>query len=1077
LVEQAHALDLKIIVDIVPHLNRASKELDDDCVVRCYDDSGHLVERASTDGRYGSWNDGKLLNYRKLEVWEWLANSITTLIEAYDIDGIRFDSSHAVPIMMKRNNYPYYYGKRRTHADMVEGRIVVNDREDDHFVTTGYYDSGCRDIIASPLHYFLMQSIEKVLRKRGKRFFVHIAECYWGREQILARTGIVPYNSALFKICEKIIHGKSDVREIYHLYDSYFPQALPEGTELLGILGNHDERRALNTFGHRGLRAAVGLTCFMSSVIMDYEGSAEGEGWKVFLDNIYVNWNQFESASHRSVSTFYRDIYRFHRSTRGQAKLIWANNNWVTAAVKASGDQIWIGAFNFSDENQNVALQFDKPGLPIEDSAFYRIVDPMYSPITGKHSYFTGKELKASRVHTVVTYTDRIKMLKVERIAELQPYYDNFLCDSFHRIIEADDGDYFLSNFAFLEVSSRINRYDRLSDFILKKLIGLFGADELGFGLKRIFYHIYKNRLLSARNLLDHIGRLAQDRQSELKDIGRKLEHDNQRRALVFISAEAEPFSKSGGLANVVYELPRELAALGESVYVITPFYRQGDDKAVKKMQQAAKRYGATYTDVNVQFKILEIQYEVGVHRCHVDGVDYFLLDHYELFDGLYWGYTAEEKLKRRIALARASAEVIIAFGLEPQFTLTNDAYAGLFNALVRGDPYYRENPNFAATTYLHIIHNGGWQYFDSYYRFERGFELFRLFNLDESEMGNLLDPHNSYNINCMAAGIRYSDRVITVSPSYARQIELACDGLEILLHDVIGINNALGRDFLQRTQQRFEESGILDETYPDLMKRIEGDDVLKRKIIHSFPELLKGPRACEKIGEPKRRARSIRVRNKLLLQLRSGITVDPEKILVTMIHRITEQKGFQLLLEASEPLFKELGLQGIIGGQVASGDSRGEEIARGLRQLADYYPDRVAVNIGFQDVSVPLLSSDVFLMPSMHEPGGISQLEALVCGCLVVARATGGLRDTVRPLRIRDQDVLGNGFLFSDFTPWSFLDAMSRCASLFRESDQETIDQARLNAKSSVYFWDTSAKRYIESLYNLKEIIRSLEN
>ncbi len=102
--------------------------------------------RASTDGRYGSWNDGKLLNYRKFEVWEWLSDSITTLMEKFDIDGIRFDSAHAVPIMMKKNNFPFVFERKRDFAEMVEGAIIVNDREDDHYITTGYYDSACRDL-------------------------------------------------------------------------------------------------------------------------------------------------------------------------------------------------------------------------------------------------------------------------------------------------------------------------------------------------------------------------------------------------------------------------------------------------------------------------------------------------------------------------------------------------------------------------------------------------------------------------------------------------------------------------------------------------------------------------------------------------------------------------------------------------------------------------------------------------------------------------------------------------------------------------------------------------------------------
>jgi len=418
LVEKAHALDVKIIVDIVPHVNRKSTAVPANYAVKCYDDSGNLVVRASADGRYGSWNDGKLLNYRKFEVWEFITGSILTLIDKYDIDGIRFDSAHAVPIMMKKNNYPYIYGKKRTNEEMVEGAIIVNDREDDHFITTGYYDSACRDIIACPFHYYLMLAIEKKLREKKKKFFVNIAECYWGRERVLARTGIIPYNSALFKICESIIHGKTDVREIYHLYDNYFPQALPPGTELLGVLGNHDEHRVLSTFGYLGLRAAVALTSFMSNIIMDYEGSAEGEGWKVYLDNIYVNWNQFESASHRGFERFYRELYTFHRENKGKGYLIWANNTMVAAAMKFTEGKIVLGAFNFSGNNQPAALQFDNPVLPIDDGAYYRVVDPMYSPVTGKYNYYTGKELRVSKLHIVVSYTDRVKLLYLETVED-----------------------------------------------------------------------------------------------------------------------------------------------------------------------------------------------------------------------------------------------------------------------------------------------------------------------------------------------------------------------------------------------------------------------------------------------------------------------------------------------------------------------------------------------------------------------------------------------------------------------------------------------------------------------------------
>ena len=126
--------------------------------------------RASTDGRYGSWNDGKLLNYRIFEVWQWIAEAVGTLVDQFDIDGIRFDTAHAVPIMMKKNNFPFIYDRKRTPQEMVQGTIVSNDREDEHLITTGYYDSACRDTIAVPFQTFLVRSIERHSRVLlGKR--------------------------------------------------------------------------------------------------------------------------------------------------------------------------------------------------------------------------------------------------------------------------------------------------------------------------------------------------------------------------------------------------------------------------------------------------------------------------------------------------------------------------------------------------------------------------------------------------------------------------------------------------------------------------------------------------------------------------------------------------------------------------------------------------------------------------------------------------------------------------------------------------------------------------------------------
>ncbi|MCP4133957.1 MAG: glycosyltransferase [bacterium] len=1077
LVKKAHTLDIKVVIDIVPHINRRSDHLPDELVAFTYDLNGNLVPRSATDGRYGSWDDGKLLNYRKFEVWEWLANSIITLIEKFDIDGIRFDSAHAVPIMMKKNNYLYDYSRKRTHEEMVEGGIIVNEREFEHFITTGYYDCACRDQVAVPLHYYLMLNIERKLKEKKKDFFLHIAECFWGHERFLTRTGLIPYNSSLFKICENIIHGKTDVREIYHIYDNYFPSVLPEGTELLGILGNHDERRALNTFGQRGLRAAVALSIFMSNIVMDYEGSAEGEGWKVYLDNIYVNWNQFEDAAHRSLELFYGEWYRFHRSAKGNGYLVWANNHMAAAAVKFADQVIWVGAFNFADSNQSVSIQFDNPTLPIDDNNYYRLTDLLYSNITGQHSYYKGSELKISRINTIVAFTDRVKLLKLEEV-KVDDYYLDFIRDSFFRLCELADMEKIYSNLVFHEIVRHSDSFESISGFIKDNLIPLFWEEQrdiLEFGLKRVTFYLYKDNVIDSKTLLDYSKKMANSDDEIMAELGKALIYHNEMGAVVFMSAEAEPFSKSGGLADVVYELPRELVKLGEEVYVITGYYRQGTDKAHKKMTDAVEKYGVEYTGRNVRFMIRNTEYEVGVHSADVEGIRYYLLDHYEFFDGLYWGVTSEEKLRRRVAFARACAEVIVCFNLNPHFTFTNDAFAGIFNGIVRSDHYYLNNPNFQRNTFLHIIHNGGWQYFDAYERYEELFDLFDLFNLESWRGQDFVDPVHPERLSCMATGIRFSDRTITVSPSYAKQIEYASDGLEHILQNVLGISNAVGSDFRSKIDIRFNKSGFVERNYSNLVDHIKGNSELNEKVSSRYPELLKDLDCINKIDDEKRRYILTRMRNKLMLQLERGLDVDPDKILFSMIHRISEQKGFQLLLEASEGIFNTLGIQAVIGGAVSAGDRRAEEIAHGLYLLGRYYPNNANVSIGFQDVSVPLLSSDLFGMPSMHEPGGISQLEAFAAGCLVVARATGGLRDTVFPVRHEGDNVEGNGFLFSDFSSWAFYDAMERAAAFYKNSDEDTIYKARINAEKSLYFWDNPARKYVEEVYNMTETVRIL--
>ncbi len=355
----------------------------------------------------------------------------------------------------------------------------------------------------------------------------------------------------------------------------------------------------------------------------------------------------------------------------------------------------------------------------------------------------------------------------------------------------------------------------------------------------------------------------------------------------------------------------------------------------------------------------------------------------------------------------------------------------------------------------------------------ENGFDLFSLFNLPSWRGVDFTDPMHDDRLSCMATGIRFADKTITVSPSYAKQVEYQCDGLEHILEDVIGISNAIGSDFKDKVHTYFKNSNFVSEMHEKLIEHVKADAVLHEKIDSRYPEILKKLGTIDTIENEEKRSILTRVRNKLLLQKQRNLEVDPDAILFTFIHRVTEQKGFQLLLESSEGVFKHLNFQGIIGGAVASGDRRAEEIAHGLYQTSQYYPDKIDLNFGFQDVRVPLLCSDLFLMPSLQEPGGISQLEAFAAGVMVVARATGGLRDTVFPLQLSGDSLSGNGFLFSDYSSWAFYDAMERAAYFFNENNDVTINKGRINAENSIYYWDKPAREYVDKIYTLTETIR----
>jgi hypothetical protein len=229
-------------------------------------------------------------------------------------------------------------------------------------------------------------------------------------------------------------------------------------------------------------------------------------------------------------------LYEFHRRVKGSGYLVWANNNMVAAAIKCTDREIWLGAFNFADSNQTASVQFDNPRLPIRDDAYYKVVDPVYSNITGHYSYYSGRELKVSRINTIVSFTERYKLLRLERIEEISAVYDDFLKDSFFRLCSISHSGSFSSNFSFCEVSARADSYERLESYICEHLLPLFWNDFryfLELGLKRIFYHMFSSGLIDGAKMMGYIERMEKSSDEKVAVLGQALKRQNSKGAFV----------------------------------------------------------------------------------------------------------------------------------------------------------------------------------------------------------------------------------------------------------------------------------------------------------------------------------------------------------------------------------------------------------------------------------------------------------------------------------------------------------------------------------------------------------------
>jgi starch synthase len=471
---------------------------------------------------------------------------------------------------------------------------------------------------------------------------------------------------------------------------------------------------------------------------------------------------------------------------------------------------------------------------------------------------------------------------------------------------------------------------------------------------------------------------------------------------VLFATAEAYPLAKTGGLADVSGALPLALRRLGVDVRLLLPAYPRAYLR-VENARIAAKIPPALGVDdaTLIAGKFPDADLPV------------YLIDSPQLFrrnGGLYQDETGKEwpdNPLRFAFLAHVGREIAMGrLGLDfkPDLVHANDWHAGLlplYLTLERG-----ERPATIFTT-----HNMAFQG-----------------NCPADWLERLGIPPALYSpggiefyghISFLKAGLRYADRVTTVSPTYAREILTPAFGC-----GMEGVLTERGEDF----------SGILNGIDENLWNP-GADPVLPRPYRETD---ISGKRVC-----------------KAALQAEFGLNIDPETPVFGFVSRLTHQKMADVVLEVL-PWLTEQGAQFVVVGE---GDPAMEAAFEAARER---FAGNVAVIIGYDEPLAHKLQAgcDILLAPARFEPCGLTQLYALRYGTLPIVRRTGGLADTVVDATATSiADRSATGFVFDEPTPADLTEAVNRAQSLYREP--LIWRRLQLQAMAQDYSWTSSATQY----------------
>lgn len=462
---------------------------------------------------------------------------------------------------------------------------------------------------------------------------------------------------------------------------------------------------------------------------------------------------------------------------------------------------------------------------------------------------------------------------------------------------------------------------------------------------------------------------------------------------ILFAASEAVPYAASGGLADVTGSLPKAISENGHSCAVVIPLY-----KAIPEELRSEMEFITNIT-VDVSWRK---QY-CGIFKAEKNGILYYFIDNEYYFyrDGLYGFY---DDCERFVFFGRAVLEMLRHIAFKPDIISCNDWQTALIPVYFQ--VYYKYQQGYDKLKTAFTIHNIEYQG-----RYGREV-LNELMGIPPYNSGLL--EYDGY-INMLKGAIETSDRIVTVSPSYA--------------HELLDPWYAHGLDRILVTKQ-YKLNGIINGIDTEFY-----DPETDKFIACNYSNAdISGKAECKK---------------SLLTEL--GLTVDNEP-LIGIVTRFVKHKGIDLIRCVFEQIVKSGMKFAILG----SGESIYEEF---FIEMSRRYPDRVSVATKFDSELARRIyaGADMFLMPSQSEPCGLAQMIAMRYGTVPIVRETGGLKDTVRD----NGGTNGNGFTFKTFNADDMLDAVYRAKADYDNADRwETLVK---RAMTCDYSWAASAKAYIE--------------